>query len=681
LIEQNTGLYGAAAAIAPGSGLEGQRGADFGQGSSLSKYILDHFKSFYTARLPFEERWRECLDNYLGQYRQERAWKPETEGQGGRSRVFVKLTTLKCNTAHAKLLDAMFTGRPDVPFELLPEGIDGLNLDQEMVAMVISQARERLKRHFRSIRLEEVLDESILEGCIFGTIILKGPVVEMRRRPVVTQPQIAGLPAEMIDADFPAFQVQYVDEPVPVIDPVSIWEYYTDPNAKSNLEAIGEIQFKRMLPDQFRQLARIPGYDAAAVYEAARRAVQQDAYDTRWIQLGDDFMGWQGDKDKRVSVLEWWGLVPAGLLRDEKIDVPQDIPDEEGLECLVVLAGNGLVIKACLNPLPRRPFYVCPVKKRPRTIYGMGFAELMRDAQKMINSAARLYVDNKALSGLGMPAINLDRIDLKRTRNLDLYAGKAWFVKGNFAPRDAIDLITFPDVTLGLRDMIELWERWSDEETGLPKYTSGEQGSFLNKTATGMSMLMTAANINLKPAMRNIDNYLIEPIVETYHTWFSEIDPTYSMGLPMKAKATGTDSLVAKEIRMEQIMKFMQITSAPQDAMFIDRIKLMKRIAGILEAGDLMRTDEEIKGIMAQLTQQATTPKDMKEYVALDKLYPYLTRNEQAQVLMSLGIQPDQNPSSPPEALPGAGIGNPPPPPASPPGSQPGGEMALAAGG
>jgi hypothetical protein len=128
-------------------------------------------------------------------------------------------------------------------------------------------------------------------------------------------------------------------------------------------------------------------------------------------------------------------------------------------------------------------------------------------------------------------------------------------------------------------------------------------------------------------------------------------------------------------------MKFMQITSAPQDAMFIDRIKLMKRIAGILEAGDLMRTDEEIKGIMAQLTQQATTPKDMKEYVALDKLYPYLTRNEQAQVLMSLGIQPDQNPSSPPEALPGAGIGNPPPPPASPPGSQPGGEMALAAGG
>jgi hypothetical protein len=241
-----------------------------------------------------------------------------------------------------------------------------------------------------------------------------------------------------------------------------------------------------------------------------------------------------------------------------------------------------------------------------------------------------------------MVGVNKDRIDVKRTGDLSIYPGKVWYVKGNATPKEAIDSITFPDVSSGLREMIELFERFSDEETGIPKYTSGQQDTFLNKTAAGMSMLMTQANINLKSVIKNIDNYWTEPIVEAFYEWFlSFAEKSWGMMIPLRIKATGSDSLIAKELKMENLMKFMQVTSAPQDAIFLDRIALMKEIARILEVENVMRNDQEIQRLMDLMQEQANQPKDLREIVAVDRIYPMLTRKEQMQILEQLGITPD----------------------------------------
>jgi len=54
-----------------------------------------------------------------------------------------------------------------------------------------------------------------------------------------------------------------------------------------------------------------------------------------------------------------------------------------------------------------------------------------------------------------------------------------------------------------------------------------------------------------------------------------------------------------------------------------------------------MRNDEEIKRLMALMQEQANQPKDLREIVAVDRIYPMLTRNEQMQILEQLGIKPD----------------------------------------
>ena len=110
-------------------------------------------------------------------------------------------------------------------------------------------------------------------------------------------------------------------------------------------------------------------------------------------------------------------------------------------------------------------------------------------------------------------------------------------------------------------------------------------------------------------------------------------------------------------------MKFLQVTSAPYDAIFQDRPKIMRIIARLLDVEEGMKTEQECEAIVNEMSKIAQTPKDIREMLEIDKIYPFLSRFEQMQVLTMLGIQPDPNaPALPPDkmaALGGGATGNP----------------------
>jgi hypothetical protein len=109
--------------------------------------------------------------------------------------------------------------------------------------------------------------------------------------------------------------------------------------------------------------------------------------------------------------------------------------------------------------------------------------------------------------------------------------------------------------------------------------------------------------------MKNVDNHWIEPIVEAFHDFFLVIGEPGMPTIPMKISATGAQSIIAKEIKLENMFKFMQITAAPQDAILTDRVKMIKTAARLLEEDDMMRSDPEIKMILAHMAQlSAQTP-------------------------------------------------------------------------
>ena len=177
------------------------------QSSGISTHVQGLFQGFRTARRPFEDMWIECWTNYMGQYQQSTAWKKETEGTANRSRIFIKLTTLKCNTAHAKIVDAMFSGKGEVPFDAIPIDIEEMQIDPEVAKKMAGKIRANLQDHFREIELDEVIDGAVLECTILGTAVLKGPIVEVRRQLTARPRMVGGMPVSQMDSEINPYEM------------------------------------------------------------------------------------------------------------------------------------------------------------------------------------------------------------------------------------------------------------------------------------------------------------------------------------------------------------------------------------------------------------------------------------------------------------------------------------------
>ncbi len=622
--------------------------------SGISSYVLALFEEFKTNRKPYEEKAEEHWYNFLSQYQASKTWRVK-EGEGNRSRIFVKVTQQKCYTAHAKTMDAI---GDNIPFDFeAMENLDYSAIPAEIVRKAALYRKRYLSEYFKYVKLIDTLDDSVLSATIFPAAILKGPIMVTERQPVVRRRMIAGVPAEQIDPSASPFMV--VVEPVEkyICEEVPWWDYYVDCNVKKNSKSIGEIHYKRLSKQEFRDLIDDPGYDRAQLAEAIREvdnlanSLEDAEEDKTSQQLGDKFNGYEAIKDNKVPIVEFWGLVSAKSLREYGADVPENIRDDEDCEACVTIvkAGSNPIIKAQYNFYGYRPFMVYGVKKIPNSVYKNSTAGLMDDSQSMINSGTRMFVDNKALSGNGCLGVNKDKIDWTKTGSPEIYPRKTFYIKGNHSPQEAIGSIVFPDTTYGLREMIELFVRFADEETGIPKYTQGaDQASFLNKTAAGMSMIMGAANVNLKPFLKNIDDNVIEPLVERYDALFSMLGkypPQFD--IPLKIVATGTVSMMARELIVENLMRLLQITQNPQDAMLVNRRAILKDIAEKLGLSKFVNSDEEIQRIERMLAERQNQMQ-VEPKVSVDKLFQFMTPAEQAQVIAATGVQPDPRRMHPP---------------------------------
>lgn len=643
--------------------------------SELATYVTDLFQEFKNGRQQYENKAQEWWNNFLSQYQENTRWRNK-EGEGHRSRIFIKLTQQKCYTAHAKVMDAMGT---ELPFELeaLPH-LDYSQLPDGLLDEAVNFRKHYISEQMKQEKIFETVDNAVLDATIFPAAIVKGPIMVREKQPVVKRRLIGGMPAEQIDPKVSSYMVTLEDVDKYVCDTVPFWDYYVDVNAKSPKDSIGEFQYTRMLPQKFRNLKNNPGYDkeqmelATADIEALKEAMPDTDNDKSHIQLADKFEGYETIKDGKIPVLEFHGLVQAKRLKDFGAKLPEGVDDDEDVEAVVciVLAGRNIVIKAQYNYFGYRPFMVFGVKKIPNCVYKNSIAGLMDDSQRMVNSACRMYIDNKALSGNGMIAVHEDKINWQKTGNAQVYPGKTFYLKGNATVKEAMDNVTFADVTFGMKDMIQMFMQIADEESGIPKYSQGEgsQSSYLNKTATGISMIMGASNVNLKPFLANIDDNVINPLVERYDALFSMLGKyPKQYNIPLKVVATGTISLISREIIVEHMMKFLQVTQNPQDNNIVKRREIIMAIGENLGLGKFVHSEAEIAKIEEMLAQKQR-PIAPKAQVEIEKLFPLLSPPEQAQILQAVGITPDprrgQMPGGVPQNPGQAPAGGPPPQPA-----------------
>jgi hypothetical protein len=175
--------------------------------------------------------------------------------------------------------------------------------------------------------------------------------------------------------------------------------------------------------------------------------------------------------------------------------------------------------------------------------------------------------------------------------------------------------------------MFDKFRQLADESTGIPSYSHGQTGvQSMTRTASGMSMLMGAASLNIKTVIKNIDDSLIKPLGESMFQWNMQF---YEGELPIigdfEIKATGSSSLMRKEVRSQRLTMFLQTIQNPQIAPFVRISEVIKELAYSLDLDpeEILNSKDEAeihaKIIGYQNVNQGTSPQtpDPNELAAM----------------------------------------------------------------
>ena len=598
--------------------------------ASLGSILKSKYTEYKDARDDIEDDWIEDLRAFMGQYDPNVLSKIQSKGD--RSQVYVGLTRTKVLAAYSRITDLLFQpGQKFFSIEKTPLSKQPL-VEQELAeraALEIQQAAEqvgtagieelvmarlgklteeieaeteqRVKNMEEAIldqavenNLEGKMKDAIMEQVIFGTGAMKAGTLRIEKD------------HKWIKGD-EGFNLIYEENAMPEMEAVSIFDLYPDPHATS-VDDMRDI-FRRHIISrtEFNALKDYPGFNVDLINECIEMNPEgnhdeaQHEVDRRNIANVND----SNTNTEKFEVLEYWGSLNGHDLEDAGVEFDED--DDLSMEYDAnIWMVSGKVIKAQLNPLPGGiiPYFIFPYEKNPHAFWGTGVPRMMRDSQATMNAATRIYLDNVALSSGPMVEVNTD-IMASGEDPTELYPWRVFLREGGDGNQPMVRFYQPQSNSPALVSVIELFRRFADETTALPSYTHGQTQSSLNRTATGISILMSNANIVLKSVIKNIDDFLTKPMIRSLYDWNMTWNENENVKSDMRIVAKGSTALIQKEVQSQRLLQFLSLINNPLDAQMINREKLLTDIAKSLDIDpdEVIKTDKELMN--EQALQQA----------------------------------------------------------------------------
>jgi len=629
---------------------------------NLAGLIASRFQTAEDSRKLHESRWLTAYQNYRGLYGKKVRFR-ESE----KSRVFVKVTKTKVLAAFGQLIDVIFgtgkfpigiretkipegevsqahldtqnpvpgiettLGEPepieqqptespyDVGYEgdgrvLKPGATYGLGKFEEKFIeelakmegnyvegfspnpqdLEVSPAQKAARRMEKLIhdQIEESngaseLRSALFEAAMMGTGIIKGPFNFNKTLNKWDEDEEG-------NRTYNPLEVR-----VPRIEFVSTWDFFPDPNATTMEECEYVIHRHRLNRSQFRALSKMPYFDKDAIRDCL---MMGGNYEKRGYE--DQIREEEQDEQSaaQYEVLEYWGIMDAEYAREVGIELDDSIDDLDEVQ-INAWVSNDKVLRVVINPFTpyRIPYHAFPYEKNPYSFFGVGVAENMDDSQQIMNGHARMAIDNLALSG--SLVFDVDESALVGGQSFEMYPGKI-FRRQAGMPGQAIHGVKFPNTSTENMMMFDKFRQLADEQTGIPSYSHGQTGvQSMTRTASGMSMLLGAASLNIKTVVKNLDDFLLKPLGEAYFQWNMQfLEDKLGVVGDLEVSASGTNSLMQKEVRSQRLTMFLQTVQNPAIAPFVKMSKLISELAYSLDLDpDEILNDPEEAALMAQI--------------------------------------------------------------------------------
>ena len=579
-------------------------------------YISSKYSEAKASRQTHEARWLRAYKNYRGVYDSTTQFRDNEK-----SKVFVKITKTKTLAAYGQIVDVLFAnkkfpitvsstpvpegvadvahlrvpgeenlessvGFPGDGKEILPGATDatplgGLQSEYEGANLAEGRARipnqpeiypaKETSRRMEKLIHDQLLDtnavsvlrHAIFESVLLGTGIVKGPFNYAK-----TVHRWDTVDGEKMYAPY--------NKEVPRIEAVSCWDFFPDPDATTIEDCNYTIERHKFTRKQLRDLTKHPYFDEEAIAECLEMGSNYTKeYYEDIIQSYDAQAEYDVD---RYEVLEYWGTLDTYLASEIGLEVSNlSALDEVQINAWIC---NGKILRAVLNPFtPERiPYQSVPYEINPYQLFGIGVPENMEDAQLLMNGHVRMAIDNLALAG--NLVFDVDEASLVPGQNMDIFPGKI-FRRQSGVTGTAINGLKFPNTAPENLQMYMQARQLADEETGIPSVMHGQTGvSGTGRTSSGLSMLLSGANLSIKTVMKNIDDFLLKPLGEAMFQWNMQFDDeNQDIVGHLEIKPKGVSSIMQKEVRSQRLTTLLQTVANPMLAPFIKIPNLIRELA------------------------------------------------------------------------------------------------------
>jgi hypothetical protein len=394
---------------------------------------------------------------------------------------------------------------------------------------------------------------------------------------------------------------------------VSLWDFHPDPSATSIEDCEYVIERHRFNRQQLRSLIKRPHFISSAIEEClAKGPNYEDKYYEDTIREDETEAYYQ---ENRYEVLEYWGVIDSKFAQEAGLEGANEMSEFDEVQVNIWVCGN-MVIRCVLNPFTpaRIPYQVFPYEVNPYQIWGVGVAENMEDAQKLMNGHVRMAIDNLALAG--NLVFDVDEASLVPGQNMDIFPGKI-FRRQSGVTGTAINGLKFPNTAGENLQMYQISRQLADEETGIPSIIHGQTGvTGTGRTAAGLSMLMGSAGLSMKTVIKNIDDMLLKPLGESYFQWNMQFnEEVEDIVGDLEIKPRGVAAVMQKEVRTQRLTALLQTVANPMLAPFIKIPNLMRELAisQDIDPDSLVNDTNEaqlyaqmLQGMMANAQQRAS---------------------------------------------------------------------------
>jgi len=458
-------------------------------------------------------------------------WSAEDKTRANeRSRLIAPALQQAVESSVAELEEATF-GRGKW-FDIQDDMLDEDPSDAEYV-------RKLLQEDLEKTGCKDAICEVFLNGAIYGTGVGKIVVKQTIERAPAEVPIEGTMATTREVVEYPSIDVH--------VEPISPKEFLIDPSANSIDDALGVAH--EVIKPRYH------------VVEGIRSGIYRDVPldgDYNTAKFGYDPETKSADESDSVKICEYWGLVPKRFLKanKDKDDFEYSKKDEL-VEAVVTMCNDEHILRVEENAfmMEDRPFISYQHDIVPNKFWGRGVCEKGYNPQKALDAEMRARIDSLALTTTPMMAADASR--LPRGVKFEVRAGKTVLTNGN--PREAImpldmgttDPNTFNQVA-SLQNMIQMG-------TG-----SADTGSAQNDTASGMSMMQSAAIKRQKRTLMNFQNTFLIPLINKCMWRKIQFDVERYPVNDYKFIPYSTMGIMAKELEMTQMVQMLQ--TIPQDS-------------------------------------------------------------------------------------------------------------------